>query len=203
MPATTVKKVMQQRLIRGTPVIVADSFGHDELRGKKVLVASKTTVKCNKGTRCAGYWCAGLAVFVTKIKPTKKVKKTKTRGRGKKAKAKEDMGWRGGTTKICITHLKDKDGVLILPPPLDRQPAPKADYPSRLDLKVIEAPEALAGTNGDGRSTEVTWIALSHAVQSGDLEQIAFMARALKSENDLLKSKVILAQDRLLAQLTG
>ncbi len=190
MSTATVKKVMQQRLTRGTPVIVADSFKEAKLRGSKMVVASKSTVKCNKGERCAGLWCAGLAVFVT----TKRASKTD-----------KEMGWRGGTTKVCLTHLKDKDGVLVLPPPMAQQTAPRTDYPSPrfADLEVTVVEEKSSSSNGDGQPSEVTWIALSHAVASGNLEQIAFMARALKSENDLLKSKVILAQDRLLAQLTG
>ncbi len=186
MPATTVKKVMQQRLTRGTPVIVADSFGQAKLRGAKMVVASRNTVKCNKGTRCAGLWCAGLAVFVTTSKSSKKDK---------------EMGWRGNTTKICLTHLKDKDGTLILPPPIERPPAPRADYPTArfAGLKVEETP----APNGDRRTGTVSWVELAHAVESGNLDQVAFMARALKAENDELKSKVIAAQDRLIENLMG
>lgn len=186
MPATTVKKVMQQRLTRGTRVIVAESFGQAKLRGAKMVVASRNTVKCNKGTRCAGLWCAGLAVFVTTTKSSKKDK---------------EMGWRGNTTKICLTHLKDKDGTLILPPPIERQSAPKTDYPTSrfADIKVIEEKPA---ANGDRRIGTVSWIELAHAVESGNLDQVAFMARSLKAENDGLKSKVIAAQDRLIENLT-
>jgi hypothetical protein len=201
MPATTVKKVMQQRLTRGTPVIVADSFGKRDVRGKKVIVASKATVKCNKGNRCAGYWCAGFAVFVTQP-----AKKKKTAAKGKKGQAKEDMGWRGGTTKICITHLKDNDGVLILPPPVARQ---QRTIPTESRIKGVveahaaEATHAAANGNGNGQTTEVTWADLSHAHSSGNLEALGYMARALKAETEKLKTKVISAQDKLLAHLTG
>jgi len=174
----TVKKVMQQRLTRGTPVIVADSFGQAELRRSEMIVASKSTVKCNKGNRCAGVWCAGLAVFVTEPGTVNEDK---------------EMGWRGGTTKICLTHLKDAEGVLILPPPIHAQILP--------DIRDIEEANRTA-PRGDSRSLEVTWVELAHAVSSGDLNAIAFMARTLKSENENLKSKVIAAQDKLIEHLT-
>ena len=190
-------------------MIVADSFGKRDVRGKKVIVASKATVKCNKGNRCAGYWCAGFAVFVTQ--PAKK----KTPTKGKKGKAKEEMGWRGGTTKICVTHLKDMDGVLILPPPVERQrqtipTESRIVMPIRLKgevdhaaAEVAHAEVAHAAANGNGKPGEVTWADLSHAHASGNLEALGYMARALKAETEKLKTKVIAAQDRLLIHLTG
>jgi hypothetical protein len=177
----TVKKVMQQRLTRGTPVIIADSFGQAELRGVKMIVASRSTVKCNKGNRCAGPWCADLAVFVTD---------PKTKNEDK------EMGWRGGTTKICLTHLKDEEGVLVLPPPIRAQILP--------DFNDIQAQIQANRTasSGDNRPAEVTWVELAHAVSKGDLNAVAFMARTLKSDNESLKSKVIAAQDKLIEHLT-
>jgi hypothetical protein len=200
MPALTVKKVMQQRLTRGTPVIVADSCGDRELRGKRMIVASKATVKCNKGNRCAGYWCAGYAVFV---KTAAAMKASPAKGRKKRAK--QDMGWRGGSAKICVTHLKDKDGVLVLPPPAARQTRTKLTTESRLK-DVVEAHDAevehAATSNGNGKTSEVTWADLSHAHASGNLEALGYMARALKAETERLKTKVISAQDKLLVHLT-
>jgi hypothetical protein len=173
MTATTVKKVMTERLKRGTSVVVADSFGQADLRGETMIVASKSVVKCNKGGRCAGNWCVGLAVFVTDPDEVNTDK---------------DMGWRSGTTKICLTHLKDEEGELLVPPPILKQ---------GFDLTPLTE-----DTPGDRRTNEVTWVELAHAVADGDLERVAFMARTLKTENDSLKSKVIAAQDRLIEQLT-
>lgn len=101
----TQTKVMEQRLVRGTPVVIADSFGQAHLRGQRQVVASKGPVKCNGKGRCAGDWCIGLAVFVTDPETVNDDK---------------DMGWRSGTTKVCLTHLKDEGGNLVLPPPAMR-----------------------------------------------------------------------------------
>lgn len=190
MPATsTVNKVMKQRLTRGTPVIVAESFGQAKLRGKSRIVTSKGPVKCNKGGRCAGDWCVGLAVFVADPKSAKKDKK---------------MGWRANTTKICLTHLKDEGGVLLLPPPLLQEPEQPlrllAEHAKKFDGLEIVDPEEL----GNGSSpSEVTWSDLAEAHRAGDLNRLALLARQLKSQTESLKSKVIAAQGRLIESLTG
>jgi hypothetical protein len=187
--AQTVKKVMQQRLTRGTPVIVAESFGQAKLRGANMIVASKSTVKCNKGTRCAGPWCAEIAVFVT------------TPGSSKEEK---EMGWRGGTTKICLTHLKDEEGSLLVPPPIARQRARRPEITvnaSRFEMDEVK-PEA-PPSNGNGLLHEVTWADLAEAHSSGDINKLALLARQLKADTEKLKTKVIAAQDKLLATLTG
>ena len=101
MSVSTVKKVLEQRLIRGTKVVVAESFEKGALRGKTLVVASKQVVTCKKGGRCAGNWCVGLAVFATNASNFKKDKK---------------LAWRTGAHKICLTHLTDEDGELFLPP---------------------------------------------------------------------------------------
>lgn len=177
MTATTVE-VMQQRLTRGTPVIVADSFGKAKLRGAKQIVASKGTVDCNKGGRCAGDWCVGLAVFVTAPKNLKKDK---------------EMGWRGGTTKICLTHLKNAKGELVLTP----------DVVNRLQVETAreKAIPALP-TNGNGPGV-VTWDDLARAHRAGDLDLLALLARKLKSDNDTMTRKVIATQEKLIESLSG
>jgi hypothetical protein len=181
--AQTVKKVMQQRLTRGAPVLIADSFGQAALRGAKRIIASKGPVKCNKGGRCAGVWCVGLAVFVADPKTMNEDK---------------EMGWRGGTTKVCITHLKDDHGVLVLPPAaLQHQPVRRLPgIPSRTgDIAPVP--------NGNGNSfSVVTWDDLAKAHQDGDINRLALMARKLKADNEQLKGKVIEAQDRLIRSLT-
>jgi len=179
--AQTVNKVMQQRLTRGTPVVVAESFGQAKLRGKTMIVTSKGPVKCNKGGRCAGDWCVGLAVFVADAKSSRKDKK---------------MGWRSNTKKVCLTHLKDEGGVLVLPPPLIHQ-TPDLPTPARLRLDDV------TGTPGNGGSIEdVTWADLAEAHRAGDLERLAMLSRMLKSQTEILKTKVIDCQARLIGHLT-
>lgn len=157
-------ELMRQRLTRGTPVIIADSFGKAELRGDHMIVTSKGPVDCNKGGRCAGDWCVGLAVFVADPSNSKRDKK---------------MGWRSGGRKVCLTHLKDTEGNLVLPPPLIRQTVPRPEV-------------------GD----EVSWADLAEAHRSGDLDRLAKLARRLKNHNEKLKTHVIDLQEELLDQLS-
>lgn len=188
MTTQTMNKVMQQRLTRGTTVIVTDSlsFSQVKLRGKHLLVTSKGPVKCNKGGRCAGPWCVGLAIFVSTEKAAKQDKK---------------MGWRKNAAKICLTHIKDQDGVLIVPPPiLKKKKKKKASVlarPSRIN--------SLIETNGNGTGVsigEVTWADLAAAHQEGDIDQLALLARALKVQTGSLKTTVIESQARLIESLT-
>ena len=174
MTAQTVKKVMEQRLIRGTPVIVADSFGKAALRGENMIVASKGPVKCNGKGRCAGDWCAGLAVFVTEPNTNNEDK---------------EMGWRGGTTKICLTHLKDEDGLLVIAPPALRSVRSR-----------ITAPPVAGETTHTGDGV-VTWEALACAVADQDWVLLTRIARSLKRENEGLKNRVIEVQNELIGRL--
>jgi hypothetical protein len=179
-----VKKVMQQRLTRGTPVRIADSFGQAKLRGAERIIASKGPVKCNKGGRCAGDWCAGLAVFVADPKTMNEDK---------------EMGWRGGTTKVCLTHVKDAQGALVLAPPSLRPH-------NRLPETLAESTVAERPTNGNGNgkhSVVVTWNDLAVATQNGHINRLAFMARQLKADNERLKGMVIDAQEKLIAELSA
>jgi hypothetical protein len=178
----TVKKVMQQRLTRGTPVLIADSFGQAKLRGATMIVASKATVKCNKGGRCAGDWCIGAAVFLTT---------PSTAGEDKQ------MGWRRNTVKVCLTHLKTDQGALLLPPPDIGLPSPLL---SRISNRG--ASEPLAAPNGNGSTTHVSWGDLADAHGSGNLDKLALLSRRLKSENEALYRKVVEAQDKLIESLT-
>ena len=189
MSTATVKKVMQARLTRGASVVIADSFGTPALRGKKMVVTSKGPVKCNGKGRCAGDWCCGFAIFVSDTKSAKKDK---------------EMGWRGGSKKICLTHVKDKDGVLLVPPPLLNPKPRRETAPARSSSRISGF---VAETNGGGSSEthtgEVTWGDLAQAVQAGNLKQVAHFARLLKVENESLKSQVIEAQSKLIAHLTA
>jgi hypothetical protein len=175
MSASTVKKVMEQRLIRGTPVKIANSFGKADLRGADMIVASKGPVKCNGKNRCAGNWCIGFAVFVTDPGSMNEDK---------------EMGWRGGTTKVCLTHLKDEDGHLVLPPPA-LQVAQKALASQRRDTP----------TRPSEHTGVVTWEDLANAVADQDYALVTRLARRLKRENEELKTKLIDLQQRLIEQL--
>lgn len=184
MTASTVSKVMEQRLIRGTRVVVADSYGNPKFRGKTLVVASKSTVKCNGKGRCAGdgSWCVGKAVFLVTESSSRKDKK---------------MGWRKGAEKICLTHLKDEGGVLLVPPPLTRQAAsPLSD-----SVRMSDTLDPNTTTGAPVVSSEVTWDAIARAHQSGNIDEVAQLARVLKARTEELKTRVIHLQDEMLERL--
>lgn len=95
------KTKINQQLIRGALVKVADSFGRAQLRSTTQAIVSKGTVPCKQGGRCAGDWCIGLAVYVAE---------PESLGDDKSA------GWRTGAAKICLTHLKDENDELLVSP---------------------------------------------------------------------------------------
>lgn len=163
MTASTVKMVLEQRLIRGTKVIVADSFEKAQVRGKTLVVASKQPVPCKRGGRCAGNWCVGLAVFAAPGKVFKKDKK---------------LAWRTGAHKICLTHLLDEEGELLLPPPA-----------------VSVGQDALS------EPQVVTWEDLANAAADQDLHTLICYARTLKKSEELLLRKLVAAQEERIAQL--
>jgi hypothetical protein len=178
--AQTVKEVLGQRLIRGTRVTVADSFGKADLRGAEMIVASKGPVKCNGKGRCAGDWCEGLAVFLADPETLNEDK---------------EMGWRGGTVKVCLTHLKDSDGHLVLAPPaLQIAQAALAPRPA------AAAPAAPAQELPTHEGV-VTWEDLANADADRDYRLMVFLARKLKRESEELKTKVISLQEKLIATL--
>lgn len=96
------------------------------------------------------------------------------------------MGWRGGTIKVCLTHLKDTEDRLLLTPSALREAV------------VITSRPANARIEHEG---VVTWEDLACASADRDLDLVIFLARKLKSENETLKSKVIEAQDDLIEGL--
>lgn len=171
---STTKTLLEQRLVRGTPVIIADSFARPALRSAEQVVASKGPVKCNKGGRCAGDWCVGLAVFTMDPETLHDDK---------------DMAWRSGTTKVCLTHIKDEDGQLIL--------APAALTVAK---SALERPR---GPMPQPSNQLVTWEALANVVANQDWAQLSFMARTLKRENEELKSKMIEIQSKVIESLTA
>jgi hypothetical protein len=183
----TQTKLMEQRLIRGTPVTIADSFGQAHLRGQKQVVASKGPVKCNGKGRCAGDWCIGLAVFVTDPETTHDDK---------------DMGWRSGTTKVCLTHLKDEEGTLILPPPAMKvaqealRESSVANTPVLTPTPVVQPPRPVD-------NAPVSWEELAQASAERDLGRVILLARRLKSENEALRQKLVDTQAKLIEHLNA
>jgi hypothetical protein len=117
----------------------------------------------------------------------------------------KEMGWRGGTTKVCLTHLKDAEGSLLIPPPMFKQreeSPPKLDASSRLAGLEVGEEEAQPQDNGNGSRLVVTWSDLAEAHRSGDINRLALLARQLKADTEMYKSKVIAAQDQLIDHLT-
>lgn len=168
----TQTKLMEQRLVRGTPVVIADSFGHAHLRGTTQIVASKGPVKCNGKGRCAGDWCIGLAVFV---------------GDPGSNNDEKEMGWRSGTTKVCLTHLKDEEGNLVLPPPA-----------MRVVQDALEKPPTVATRPEPVDNSPVSWDELAQVCSERDLGRLTLLARRLKRENDGLRQKLVETQDKLI-----
>lgn len=176
MIAETVKQAMEQQLIRGTRVVVGESFRKPGLRGEEMIVASRGLVKCNGKGRCAGDWCAGLAVFLADPETVNEEK---------------EMGWRGGTKKVCLTHLRTPEGDAVLPPPA-LQVAAEA-----LEKQGQTTPTA----NPYSSTGVVTWEELAQTVADKDWTRLTYLARKLKRENEDLKVKVIAAQEKLIEHL--
>lgn len=176
--SSRITDVIRSRLPRGTRVVIADSFGKPEFRGMEVVVASKGPVKCNGGGRCAGDWCVGLAVFVADEHDANDPDKK--------------MGWRSNAKKVCVTHLRDVDDHLILPPPFSTE-----DNRSVFEALVRDEP---LPTN-DSRGDVVTWDALARAHADGDITLLAMLARKLKADNEQLRTKVLEVQEKLIDQM--
>ena len=154
-------------------MVVGNSYSKSAYHGKTMVVASKNTVPCRGGGRCAGDWCEALSVFLVEESTVLDDQK---------------MGWRKGSIKVCLTHLKTEDGKLILPPPgLEGEDKPLTAL-AQSDQEVVEV-------------DTVTWSDLAEAHASGNLNQLAYLARKLMSENEVLSRKVIEAQDKLIQVL--
>lgn len=161
-----------QRLVRGTPVVIADSFGVAGLRSAKQVVASKGPVKCNGKGRCAGDWCIGLAVFTTSPDTINEDK---------------SLGWRSGTAKVCLTHIKDSEGRLVLPPPA---------------IRVAQSALEKVGPRTESTSSDpVTWQELAQTASESNWVHLVALARRLKRENEVLSQTVIKLQGSLLERL--
>lgn len=173
---------LKQLLVRGAKVQIGDGYGDPALRSKTMVVASKTTVPC-KGSagvnRCRGPWCVGLAVFLTSPESYNDDKK---------------LAWRRNTVKVCLTHLKDENGALLVPPPLRHSHVEEQPL-TRLAAEV----ESAHKTSG----ADVTWSDLAAAHQAGDLNRLAIYARLLKQDNENLRQKTLALQEKVIDHLTA
>lgn len=169
-------------LVRGVTVKIANTARNEGLRGVTTTIRSKGLVTC-KGTGgstaapCAGPWCVGKAVFVVdpNVEPAPEGERT---------------GWRHGAAQVCLTHVQTADGT----PVLEKTEAP---------AEAEQSPPAVVGIGAGSVPGIVTWPALAHAHARGDLQGLAMMARALKSENDYLMRRLIAVQDHAIVRLQG
>lgn len=180
VPRKTLVRNLAGRLVRGATVVIGPTFDQQELRGKEMVLRSKGMVPCNKKGRCAGDHCVGKAVFVTEPDYQEK----------------EGAGWRDGTTKVCLTHLVDEHGEPLIPfnedvlEPADGSSENRAALSSgsRPALPPVRtAPNNLPPQAGEG----VTWQALAEAAKERDTERLIVIARALKTENEILARRLI------------
>ena len=188
------KKNLRQRLVRGVRVVVSETYGDPELRGKEMALASKTVVECKGKGRCAHDNCVGLAAFVTdpdNLSTDKADKKSKP------------VGWRSGTTKICLTHLKTPEGDDLVPDEDDAivaAPSNGSHGPTNRVREHLEPEQGYRGT-ADRAEVDTSWEALAQAASTTDRGEIVRIARALKRETEQLRQRLMDTQERLLARM--
>ena len=170
MTAVATRDKLMHELIRGTRLKVGPSYSRGALKpGTEVVVASRATIRCNKGGRCAGPHCTGLAVFVALPDDAEK-------------EGGKDHGWLRNTQKVCLTHLLDATGQPLIPL-AEQEPSTAPE----------ETPMALNRLNGT-LPKSITWEHLAEVAQEGDKEKIIKVARALKAEVESLQREVIFCQ---------
>jgi len=189
----SLKKSLKALLVRDGTVKVSKNYSEvEDLRGKKLTIASKGTTVCNGKGRCASEdHCLGLSVFVT----DPKVPAAKKTGDKK-------IGWRHGTVKICLTHLEDESGAPLIdidqpvPTRAKRAGKSKSVNPAELPNRVF-----VPANNGKPQSlVGVTWQELAYAHQGKDVDLLATYCRTLKSEHEKMALRLINAQAKLLEQ---
>ena len=181
----SLKKALKTSLRREGKIKVSDTYPREDLRGKTLTIASKGTTVCNGKGRCASdAHCIGLSVFVTDpVVPAAKAKKDKK------------IGWRHGTVKICLTHLKDEDGKGLIP--LDVPLPARQKRTPRSDVSEPFATLPLPTNGGTGiRGVSRERIDEAHAL--GDVSALATYARLLKSEHEKMALRLVNAQAKLL-----
>lgn len=192
------QRSLKQRLTRGAKVVVGESYPEPELRGKEMVLAPKSVVKCNGKGRCAHDNCIGLAAFVTE--PGNMVVDKS----GKKSEKSKNIGWRSGTTKICLTHLRTPEGDELVPEEDEVTSAPAvpngatngaAHEPTN---RVRERLEHREESPSRANETDTSWEALAQAANASDKNEIIRIARALKRETERLKQRLMDTQERLL-----
>lgn len=198
------QKSLKQRLVRGAKVVIGDNYGDPALRGKEMILASKSVVKCNGKGRCAHDNCVGLAAFVTEPGGLVVDKS------GKKGDKSKNIGWRSGTTKICLTRLKTPEGDELVPDEDEAVTTAPSNGTgashepvNRVREHIERREETPSGsfrvpTTGE---TDTSWEALAQAANSNDHTEIVRIARALKRETEQLRQRLMDTQDRLLARM--
>lgn len=190
--ATMVKKTVSG-LQRHGFVVIGDSYSDESIHGERVEIISKGPVVCNKKGRCADEsQCIGAkgALFVRdpNYKPT-----------GDEA----PTGWRTGTLKICLTHLRNEHGAALLPDAPVVQTVVEKKVPRKKKTSDNADVAITTETLPAPAHAMVTWEALAHAAQSRNPEQLALLARQLKSENEMLVRSLLEAQRKVILALEG
>lgn len=186
MITKTLTKDLQARLTRETVINIAKTCQNKRVRGKKTTVQSKKLSTCNGKTCAEGEGvptCNGLAVFVDNLK-----RRSKT--------TEEEAGWRAFTTKVCLTHVLDEEGNLLLDTEntdlavsgaeagVD-EPDPSKNGSGRLTGVALPGPETLPAHE------TVTWEMLATAMAEKDLDRLSLYARELKAENEVMARRLI------------
>jgi len=201
MSIKTLTKSLQERLVRGTVVNVANTCQNKRVRGKQTAVVSKKLSTCNGKTCAEGENvpdCNGLGVFVDNLKRRSKA-------------TEEESGWRAFTTKVCLTHILDEDGVPLLE--TGKQSDPEVAEPEVAEPEV--APKVEPSNNGSGRLPKaavptpetlplhetVTWEQLATTLADKDFDALAILARRLKAEGEVQARRLIDAQDKVIVLL--
>ena len=185
---------MSDKYTRGAQVTVDAEYPHgEEARGLK-RIASKGTVACKGGDCRPDTKCEGTALFLASAdtKPSKK-----------------KGGWRADTVKVCTTWLVGE--VIPAPAPEVTEEAPKAAKEKR-GVRGKAKVGAKVGAKGKTRSREVEssveaapapsagfWELLSVAAKTRDIKTVVALARSTKAENEVLVSRLLQAQERLIA----
>lgn len=193
----SLKKSLKALLVRDGTVRVSKNYSEvEDLRGKKLTIASKGTTVCNGKGRCASEdHCVGLSVFVT----DPKVPAAKKTGDKK-------IGWRHGTVKICLTHLEDESGIPFIDldqplPPRGKRTGKSKD--SKAVSGIEELPNRVFEPVGNGKPQTlvgVTWQELAYAHQEQDTDLLATYCRTLKAEHEKMALRLLNAQAKLLEQ---
>lgn len=173
---------LRKQLCKGALVSIRDTCRNSSLHGEQMFIKSEEFAPCKGEGRCAkDCKCNGYAVFVSKEDPT----------------LPENQGgaFRAGAFKLCLSHLAavDQDAETEIEEP-------------RQERVVVEVEILPNSEPSQVDSDVVTWemlarVAVSAQAASGNIspvDELVRLARRLKSESEITKSKLITVQERLL-----